>query len=203
MLYQIGADVNYKPRYPSGSLALFRGDVDHLIGKKELPPVPGDPTSPEWRYENVDRAVLQGVELALSWVPFDPQTLGCSYMYLDTKDKRRERALGDLDFRPSHLVGLQVRYQASFGLTVNSRYSYTSSMRYEEEGMAPLRVIRDLPARGVWDIHLGQKFPFRASPERFVEVFVDVTNVLDEYYEEDPGKAAVGRRVWGGIRFEF
>jgi outer membrane receptor protein involved in Fe transport len=50
---------------------------------------------------------------------------------------------------------------------------------------------------------LGQKFPFRRYPEWFVELFLDVNNVLDEYYEEDPGRAAPGRIVWAGIRAEF
>jgi outer membrane cobalamin receptor len=196
MLYEIGVDVTYEPYYPTGSLALFRSDVDNLIGKKELP---GD----TFVYENIDEAVLQGLELALSWVPIDPLMLGCAYTYLDTEDKGEDRALKELDFRPRHLFSVQVRYQASFGLSVNSRYIYTSSQKYEEEGIAPLTAVRELPDRGVWDIHLGQKFPFRRFPERFVEVFLDVRNILDEYYEEDPGKAAAGRIVWGGIRAEF
>lgn len=196
MLYEIGVEVSYEPRYPSGSLALFRSDVDNLIGKKELP---GD----TFVYENIDEAVLKGLELALSWVPIDPLTLACAYTYLDTEDKREDRELKELDFRPRHLFSVQLRYQSSFGLSVNSRYIYTSSQGYEEEGIAPLTAIRELPDRDVWDIHLGQKFPFRRFPERFVEVFLDVRNLLDEYYEEDPGKAAPGRIVWGGIRAEF
>jgi outer membrane receptor protein involved in Fe transport len=80
---------------------------------------------------------------------------------------------------------------------------YTSAQKYEEEGIAPLRVIKTLPDRGVWDIHLGQKFPFRRFPDKYVEVFLDVNNILDEYYEQDPFKAAPGRVVWAGIRGEF
>ena len=203
MLYEIGVDVNYKPNYPYGSLALFRSDVDNLIGKKELPPNPLDPTSPEWKYENVDEAVMQGLELALSWVPIDPLFLGCTYTLLDTEDKRPERALKDLDFRPRHIFSVQARYQSSFGLSVNSRYTYTSSQKYEEEGIAPLQIIKTLPDRGVWDIHLSQKFPFRPFPDKYVEVFLDVNNILDEYYEQDPFRAAPGRMVWAGIRGEF
>jgi outer membrane cobalamin receptor len=203
MLYEIGVDVNYKPNYPYGSLALFRSDVDNLIGKKELPPDPLDPTSPEWKYENVDEAVMRGLELALSWVPIDPLFLGCTYTLLDTEDKRPERALKDLDFRPRHIFSVQARYQSSFGLSVNSRYTYTSSQKYEEEGIAPLQIIKTLPDRGVWDIHLSQKFPFRPFPDKYVEVFLDVNNILDEYYEQDPFRAAPGRMVWGGIRGEF
>lgn len=203
LLYEIGVDVNYKPRYPHGSIALFRSDVDDLIGKKELPPDPEDPTSPEWKYENVDEAVMQGLELSLGWFPIDPIFLGCAYTLLDTEDKRPERALRDLDFRPRHVFSVQARFESSFGLSVNSRYTYASSMKYEEEGVAPERNIKTLPDRGVWDIHLGQKFPFRRFPEKYVEAFIHVSNILDEYYEEDPGKAAPGRVVWGGIRGEF
>ncbi len=196
LLYEIGVDVNYKPRLPYGSFALFRSDVDDLIGKKELE---GD----TFIYENVDEAVMQGLELALYWEPTDPVLLGCTYTLLDTEDKRPERALKDLDFRPRHIFSVQARYQSSFGLLANTRYTYTYAQKYEEEGIAPERNIRELPDRGVWDIHLGQKFPFRRFPDQYVEVFLDVRNILDEYSEQAPFKAAPGRLVWGGIRAEF
>jgi outer membrane receptor protein involved in Fe transport len=38
---------------------------------------------------------------------------------------------------------------------------------------------------------------------RHLEVYLDVQNLLDEYFEEDPGKAASGRTVWAGIRAVF
>ena len=193
MLYEIGVDVNYKPHLPYGSIALFYNDVDDLIGKKELE---GD----TWVYENVDEAVMQGLELALSWAPIDPVLLGCTYTLMDTEDKRTGR---DLNFRPRHLLSVEARYQSSFGLSFNTRYSYASEMKYEEEGTGPDGDTLTFPDRGVWDVHLGQKFPFRRFPDRSVEVFVDVNNILDEYYEQDPFKAAPGRLVWGGIRAEF
>ncbi len=196
MLYEIGVDVNVGPNYPYGSLTLFRSDVDNLIGKEELP---GD----TFRYVQVNEAVMQGLELALFWEPIDPVLLGCTYTLLDTEDKRPERALRDLDFRPRHVFSVQARYQSSFGLSANTRYSYTSTQKYEEERIAPVRNIKTLPDRGVWDIHLAQKFPFQRSPHWHVEVFLDVNNVLDEYYEQDPFKAAPGRLVLGGIRAEF
>jgi outer membrane cobalamin receptor len=196
MLYEIGLEAEWKPHSLFGSLALFYSDLDDLIGKKELP---GD----TFVYENIDESVMQGLELGLTWFPVDPLMLGCAYTYLDTEDKREDRALEELDFRPRHVFGVQVRYQASFGLALNSRYNYTSALTYQEEGIAPMTAIGELPDRGVWDIHLGQKFPFRRSPEKYVEAFLDVRNVLDEYYEEDPFKAAPGRIVWGGIRAEF
>ncbi len=204
MLYEIGADAHYKPHYPYGSLALFRSDVDNLIGKKELP----DGT---FIYENVDDAVLQGVELSLSWIPVDPLFLRCTYTYLDTEDGRVHketkpgtipRVLDELDFRPPHIFSVEARYASSFGLSLNSRYTYTSSQKYQEEQTEDPRIL-ELPDRGLWDIHLGQKFPFRRFPDWFVEAFLEVNNVLDEYYEEDPGKAAPGRVIWGGIRGEF
>jgi iron complex outermembrane receptor protein/outer membrane receptor for ferrienterochelin and colicins len=195
MLYEIGLDVNYKPLYPYGSFALFYSDVDNLIGKKEVP-------GGTFVYENVDEAVLKGLELALYWEPVDALLFGCAYTYLDSEDKREGRVLDELDFRPPHLFSVQARYRSSFGLSLNSRYTYTSAQKYEEEGTEDPSVL-ELPDRGVWDIHLGQRFPFRRYPDWYVEVFLDVNNVLDEYYEQDPGKAAPGRQVWGGIRARF
>jgi outer membrane cobalamin receptor len=194
LVYEIAVEANYKNPYPYGSFTLFRSDVDDMIGRKELGNV--------FMYENIDEAVLQGLELALSWVPIDPLLLRCAYTYLDTEDKRSDRLLKELDFRPNHLFAIQARYQSSFGLSVNTRYIYTSSQEYEQKGAVP-PLVMVLPARGVWDIHVGQKFPFRRYPDWFVELFLDVNNVLDEYYEMDPGKAAPGRVVWGGIRAEF
>ncbi len=194
LLYEIGVEANYKPNYPFGSLALFHSDVDEMIGKKEFGNV--------FQSVNIDEATLQGLELALSWAPIDPLLFGCAYTYLDTEDKRADRVLKDLDFRPRHLFSVQARFRSSFGLSVNSRYTYTSSQKYEQKATDDPLVL-ELPARGVWDVHLGQKFPFRRFPEKYVEIFLDVNNILDEYYEEDPFKAAPGRLVWGGIRAEF
>jgi outer membrane receptor for ferrienterochelin and colicin len=194
LVYEIGVEASYKNPYPYGSFTLFRSDVDNMIGRKELGNV--------FMYENIDEAVLKGLELALSWVPMEPLLLRCAYTYLDTEDKRPDRQLKELDFRPNHLFAIQARYQSSFGLSVNTRYIYTSSQEYEQKGAVP-PVVLALPASGVWDIHVGQKFPFRRYPDWFVELFLDVNNVLDEYYEMDPGKAAPGRMVWGGIRAEF
>ncbi len=128
-----------------------------------------------------------------SRITSDPDVFRYDFTATDGYNLLAKRG-GDLSLLPN---------RSSFGLPLNSRYIYTSSRKYEEKGLAPLQVVSELPARGVWDIHLAQKFPFRGDPNKYVEAFVDINNVLDTYYEEDPFKAAPGRMVWAGIRGEF
>ena len=97
---------------------------------------------------------------------------------------------------------MEIRYQSYFSLTANSRSSCVSSQKYEQKIVLQPQVA-ELPSRGLWDIHLAQKYPFENSPRQFGELYVDLENVLDDYYEEDPGKAAPGRTIWVGIRGTF
>ncbi|MEW6442842.1 MAG: TonB-dependent receptor [bacterium] len=194
--YEVGFESNLPERIPGGSVAFFRSEVDDLIGKKE--------EGNTFTLENVDEALIQGIELSLFWDPVDEARLLFNYTYLDTEDKRPERVVEELDFRPPHAFSIQAYYWTSFGLSVNSRYGYVSPQKYETIGGTPPEAqAAELPARGIWDIHVGQKYPFTASSDWHVEVYLDVQNVLDEYYEDDPGKAMPGRIVWGGVRAVF
>ncbi len=188
--YEVGVEGSYGNRYAGGSLTLFRSDVDNLIARKEF--------GNTFQYRNVDRALLQGLELTTFWHPWECLGLFANYTYLDTEDKNTGRSL---DFRPPNVVNVEVRYQASFGLTAGAVYSYTSSQSYEPKAQPGVQEM--LPASGLWELHVSQKFPFRKVSRRYVEVYVDVENLLDEYYEEDPRKAAPGRMVWVGLRGVF
>ncbi len=188
--YEVGVEGFYGQKYVGGSLTLFRSDVDNLIARKEY--------GNDFRYENVARALLQGLELSTYWHPFEWLGLFVNYTFLDTENKDTGRAL---DFRPANVVNFELRYQSSFGLTAGALYAYTSSQTYEPK--AQPGATETLPASGLWEIHVSQKFPFRKVSKRYVEVYVDVENLLDEYYEEDPRKAAPGRMVWVGLRGRF
>ena len=202
LTYEVGVEGTYKKGYPGASLALFRSDVDDLIVKKELSPGEiQDPTlQTDYQLQNVDEALLQGLELSINWhpLPLDGLGLYANYTFLHAEDKNTGKAL---DFRPPHVFNLEARYQSSFGLTAGAVFSYTSAQKYVPKGLPDQ--IEELPASGLWEIYLAQKFPFEIFPERYVELYVDVENLLDEYYEQDPRKAAPGRTVWAGIRASF
>lgn len=188
--YEVGIEGAYGDDYAGGSLVLFRSDVDNLITRLEL--------GNEVTYQNVGRALLQGLELTAFWRPWACLGLFVNYTYLDTEDKDTGRAL---DFRPPSVVNVEARYQASFGLTAGAIYGYTSSQSYEPKNVPGGLGV--LPASGLWEIYVSQKFPFRKVSKRYVEVYVDVENLLDAYYEESPGKPSPGRMVWVGLRGAF
>jgi len=188
--YEVGVEGAYGDRYAGGSLVLFRSDVDNLISRKEF--------GNWWEYQNVDRALLQGLELTAFWHPWACLGLYVNYTYLDAQNRNTGQAL---DFRPPNVVNFEARYQAAFGLTAGAIYGYTSSQTYEPKEQPG--VLEELPASGLWEIYVAQKFPFRKEPQRYVEVYVDVENLLDEYYEESPGKPSPGRMVWVGLRGAF
>jgi len=191
---EVGFESNLPKEAPGGSVAFFRSEVDDLIGRKEL--------GNTFIFENIDEALIQGIELSLFWDPIEPLGLQFDYTYLDTEDKRPDRVMRELDFLSRHQFGVLVYYQSSFGLNANTRYRYFSAQKYEQTAVVP-PTVGELPDRGVWDIHVGQKFPFERSPKRHLEIYLDVQNLLNEYFEEDPGKAASGRTVWAGIRAVF
>jgi outer membrane cobalamin receptor len=188
--YEVGVEGNYGNRYVGGSLSLFRSDVDNLITRKEY--------GNTFQYQNVEQALLQGLEMSTFWHPWDFLGVFLNYTYLDTENKNTGR---DLDFRPANVVNVELRYSSSFGLSAGAIYSYTSSQSYEPK--AQPGGLEVLPASGLWELHVSQKFPFRKVSKRYVEVYVDVENLLDEYYEEDPRKASPGRMVWVGLRGVF
>lgn len=191
---EVGFESDLPKEAPGGSVAFFRSEVDDLIGRKEL--------GNTFIFENIDEAVIQGIELSLFWDPVEPLRLQFDYTYLDAENKSPDRAMRELDFLSRHQIGMLASYQSSFGLSANSRYRYLSSQKYEQKAVVPTTV-GELPRRGLWDVHVGQRFPFDRSSKRHLELYADVENLLDEYYEEDPGKAAPGRTVWVGIRGVF
>ena len=191
--YEVGVEGSFGiPRLGQmgGYLSLFRSDVDNLISRYEK--------GNEVEYRNVAEALLQGLEMSLYWNPWAWLGLYVNYTFLDTENKLTGEPL---DYRPANVVNFEARYQSDFGLTAGSIYSYTSSQKYEPTAQPDLQY--ELPAYGLWEIYLSQKFPFARESKRFVEVYLDVQNVLDEYYEEDPTKAAPGRRIWVGLRGAF
>jgi outer membrane cobalamin receptor len=188
--YEVGVDGAYGEQYVGGALALFRSDVDNLIVKKEF--------GNTFQYRNVGQALLQGLELSSFWHPWEWLGLFVNYTFLYSENKDTGR---ELDFRPPNVVNAEVLYQSSFVLNAGAIFSYTSSQTYEPKAQPGGR--ERLPARGLWEVHISQKFPFRKVSKRYAELYVDVENLLDEYYEEDPRKAAPGRMVWVGVRGAF
>jgi len=188
--YEIGIQSSYGEKYPGGSLALFRSDVDDLIARRDY--------GTDFQYQNIAEAVLQGVELSLFWYPLDGLGLFTNYTFLDSENKATGN---ELDFRPPHVLNLEARYQAPFGFTTGIIYSYVSSQTYVPKSQPDL--VETLPDRGLWEIYLAQKYPFERFSDRHVEIYLSIENLLDEYYEEDPRYAAPGRRVWAGIRGTF
>jgi outer membrane receptor for ferrienterochelin and colicins len=91
--------------WDSGDLGLqamlFRNQVDQLIVAKLLGTVAG---RGQYRFENIDQARMQGVELEARAVLPAGWKLGLNYSYLDARDGSGQR----LEKRPRHLVGAQL-----------------------------------------------------------------------------------------------
>lgn len=111
-----------------GSITLFRSDVDDLISTVRTSVGVGTQNE----YNNVDSAVLQGVEV--SWSFFNDtgsQKLNMSYTYLDTEDESTGKELTE---RARHLAKVNYFHQdALFGFDMDAAVRYTGTQFTDED----------------------------------------------------------------------
>jgi outer membrane cobalamin receptor len=174
-LFGVGADV-----------ALFRADVDDLIessGGRNGEPSPA---------ENLADAVLQGVEVAFDWRPFERLGLRANYTFLDAKaDNPLTDDGGDMAriaHRPKHRVNAiaEVILPYEIGARVETQYTaeqvdrFGTSVTLDDAFVLNLQASRDLA--------------------RWLTLLAGADNLLDEDYEEALGMPRPGRWVFVGVR---
>jgi outer membrane receptor for ferrienterochelin and colicins len=104
----IESGLTFQHKNNSGSISLFRSDVDNLISVAST--VSGGVTTAE--YNNVDSALLKGLELAWSFYNDNKsQKLNLSYAFLHTEDLATGKELPD---RAKHLAKLNYFHQSVF-----------------------------------------------------------------------------------------
>jgi outer membrane cobalamin receptor len=156
-------------------LDFFRSNVKDLIDRK-------------WRgyqYINLDRVILQGIEVGFGGSAFSRLAFNIDYTYLDAYEDQTEYWLA---YRPSHKVDGNLRYLFRFGLTAYA------SMQYVSRRVTPHPESEQLPHYFVANLKVSQKLFDRFHP------FLEIKNVFDEDYEEEKDFPMPGRTFLGGIK---
>ncbi|WP_298675487.1 TonB-dependent siderophore receptor [uncultured Sphingomonas sp.] len=148
---------------------------------------------PGGTYDNIAKALSQGVELALLLHPVDALTVGASYTYLDATNRSRGTAnFGrDLPRRPGSSVTVNADYRWPFGLTTGATVTSIGNSFDNASNARRLAgyVLTDLRA----------SFPI----SRQIEIYGRVENLFNERYQTIYQYGQPGRGAFGGIRLTY
>ena len=195
-LYGANGNPNLKPEYaynvdagfqlrplPQWELAstYFYSDVTDLIGKHDV--------GNDFFYENIDRAVIQGVESELRLNFFRGLLLfDANHTWMRTED------------HPANTVFVDGRLRLPFGTELDAQYYYVGERRYELPDAS--HSIRTLPEYGITNARLSHTLRWDEG-RTACEFFVQAQNVFDVYYQDSPEKAAAGRNITAGFALDF
>ncbi len=184
----IGYDIGAERRFGSsflGRITLFKNEVDNLIT--------WDDPDGDWIWQpyNIGEASICGAEAEA-----DIQFTSCisgdvCYTYLSARDKGDTYYDKHIRHKPSHKIGLGLRYKSNFGFAVRLGADYTGSVYSDRANTAELDDYLLLSTRLSQDIkNLG-------------EVFIVGQNLLDEEYQLYEGYPMPGLSVTGGLKMMF
>lgn len=148
---------------------------------------------PGGTYDNIAKALSQGVELALLLHPVDALTVSASYTYLDATNRSRGTAnFGrDLPRRPGSSVTVNADYRWPFGLTTGATVTSIGNSFDNASNARRLAgyVLTDLRA----------SFPI----SRQIEIYGRIENLFNERYQTIYQYGQPGRGAFGGIRLTY
>jgi outer membrane cobalamin receptor len=153
----------------------FRNNVKDLIDRKGR----------GYQYINVDRVILQGIEVGINGRMKERLTFNVDYTYLDAYEDETEYWL---PYRPDHKIDYGISYTFHFDLSV-----YTSG-QYVSKRVTPHPESDILPQYFVTNLKLSQKLFDHFHP------FVEVKNLFDENYEEEKDFPMPGRTFLAGLK---
>ena len=144
-----------------------------------------------WRYVNVGRAVLKGLEAGLQVMPRSWVHLRCDYTYLLAQDKTLDR---DIPRRPRHKLELESKFFLPWNTSLDLLASYTAH-QFEYNGAR--RKLDDF-----FLLNLGIRKEFDLPSRMKGELFGNLSNVADLNYDDGHGPMP-GRNFLAGMRIKF
>ncbi|MBY0283641.1 MAG: TonB-dependent receptor [Sphingomonas sp.] len=176
------------------SATYFRRTSTDLIDFINCPVQTGICTNrPFGVYDNVNRAVSQGVELTLKLKPVEALSVQANYTYLDASN----RSVGSANFgrklvrRPGQSINASVDYRWAFGLSTGATVTHVGGSFVNASNSQRLAgyVLADLRAA----------YPVT----RHIEAYGRIENLLDERYETVPLYGQLGRAAYIGVRVRY
>lgn len=122
--YQLGIEYAFLERF-LGKLSLFRNDIEDLIDYRI---VRSGPPPYHMYWENIDKAVTEGVEVSLTGRLTKDLTARAGYTFMRTEDKGLDK---ELTYRPRHKATLELNQRfPGIGLNINVAGEYVGR-RYD------------------------------------------------------------------------
>lgn len=180
--------IDYTADNWNASARLFRNNLENLV--QSVCSVDCGIRGREIRYyENIDEAVINGIELGWGMRPLQVLDLSLNYTYLDTED----RGTGEpLEFRPEHSANLAVSWHFQPGSQVRWRSELIGRQYVGDGEYAPSYALHHLDF--AWE--LDTALTLNAGVENLMD-----TRLLDE--SELFGLAEPGRTVRVGLTARF
>jgi len=143
-------------------------------------------------YQNVNRALAQGVELDGSATLMAGLTVSGNYTYTDTENRSPGANFGkDLARRPRHVVNATVSYTWPVKLTT------AVAVRYASRSFD--MVSNTTVLHGYTVVDLRASYPLTDR----IEVYGRIENLFDEHYETAFQYGSNGRGAFAGVRARF
>lgn len=169
---------------------LFQTDVKDLITYRLLSTQGSRRT---YRYDNVDRARIRGVETGVAWKPTPQWTWSTDLTLLDTQDRSTGADLAD---RPRHALSSRLEFRALRG--------WTALVSVEHTGRQTATGGAALPAYTLVHASLGHAFKLADARALNLRVGIDnIGNVRLAEKSPDFGYAERGRRIHASARLDF
>jgi len=152
-----------------GRIGYFYNNVNDLI-HTEFQSMQQDTLT--YLYKNIDKAILQGVELEGSWQVMNSLKLGFNYTYLDARDDTTDDRLTD---KPRHLATAKLDYTyLPWDLLVNFRVRYMGDYSYIVGGHEMEEQFRN-------DSEFINSIKLTKGINDFLDLYAGIDNIFDNY----------------------
>ncbi|MBN1871398.1 MAG: TonB-dependent receptor [Candidatus Omnitrophica bacterium] len=142
------------------------------------------------QYQNVNRAIIWGIENVASLNITDKVYFDYSYTYLETENEATKQSL---DRRPRHKHTFNIRCKPTDKLNVNLTYLYVGNRK--DNSYTGNQTILD-------DYHKVD-VSARYLVNEYLELFGRIENLLDKHYQEVDGYGVPGISFYGGGKVTF
>jgi len=187
--YQVGAEYRFSEKLLC-KLSYFRNELEDLISHrivKKFHPIFHFPLFPwDMYWENVDKAMTQGVELSLASQIRDNLAARFGYTFLETEDKNTKK---ELTYRPKHKLTLELNWEIpEIDLNINLEGEHIGR-RYDSD-------YKRLGDYTIFNLALTKDIG------KYLSIFARIDNIFGK--EDIPDEYDIdGTEFLGGIRVKF
>jgi len=176
--FEVGTDIYLKNT--TLSLVYFNSKYKNLIGYSPL----------TWTFENLNEAVISGIEISISVSLFEQVVLHGAYTYLDTHDVQYDR---ELLRRPNHSFSTFITYK-------NRYFSISGEMIYVGDRLDYDELIWDVGENPSFNTF---NFNLQVPINKKLFFIGKATNAFNHKYQEVLGYPAPGNRFLVGLKYRI